>query len=140
MCLRKQFRPQNILNFMMIVTPMIHHKIHEKSKEKREWDLTHSFNDVGWMMSFGTSPPQHFIAMNTKICFNVLCIYYLSITFASLWNCRIMYILITELNTYRIFVCLRAASKLYIIIAFDMFLTEINSEEDGVLLVCVLYM
>ena len=50
MCLRKQFGPQNISNFMMIVTPVIHHKIHEKSErtiEKRERDLTHSFNDVG---------------------------------------------------------------------------------------------
>ena len=51
------------LEFHDDCNPLIHHKTDENSNrtiEKRERDLTHSFNDVGWMMRFGTSPPQHF--------------------------------------------------------------------------------
>ena len=128
MCLRKQFRPQNILNFMIIITHHTFYKIHEKSErtiEKRERDLTHSFNDVGWMMSFGTSPPPQENRLRNAFeeTFQRL-IYYCTFTICPLrqhpYDSNTCMDKRVELHIV-FYVPSRAHSKLYIIIAFDMF-------------------
>ena len=113
-----------------------------RKKENEIWLIHLMMWDEWWVSERLHHHKKTDSEMHSKRRFNVLYIivrlrfvHYASILMI------VIHVWIRELN-YISYFCVpsRAHSKLYIIIAFDMFLTEINSEEDGVLLVCVLYM
>ena len=90
------------------------------------------------MMSFGTSPPPQENRLRNAFeeTFQRL-IYYCTFTICPLrqhpYDSNTCMDKRVELHIV-FYVPSRAHSKLYIIIAFDMFLTEINSEDGGIFL------
>ena len=106
-----------------------------KKRENKIW-LIHLMMWDEWWVSERLHLKKTDSEMHSKRRFNVLYIYIRLrfVHYASILMIAV-YVWIRELN-YISYFCVpsRAHSKLYIIIAFDMFLTEINSEDDGIFL------
>ena len=124
------------LEFHDDCNPLIHHKTDENFDRTIEKKRTRSDSFIKWcgmndeIRNVSTTALLKMNLEDVSTSVYLRFVHYISILMI------VLYVLIRKLNykSYFRVVCLRASSKLYIIIAFDMLLTEINSEEDGVFL------